>query len=460
MKHLEVEPTPPPPQPFFGNDPAIISVSSALLLAYPITNRKLAKQSMGPPPTSGPYGPPGIPSNFGPPGSQFHPQPPFSPYGYPPHYPQGGPVGPLPPHQQMPNYPPPPQVAPWQNGPGIAQPPAMQTPVSVPTPIAPIGSAPAKSANPSVNSTPAAKPAAANESVPTPPISEGPKAAPPAAPVSKPIPPKVPTVPSTSDVAPVTHSEPTPSSNKPQPPAKAWGTLPSAVKDPAPAKRDAVKEVKKDDVKQVTAGLAQMNVQPSIKKQVASNDTLPAKPVPAESSVNQPDAGTRRGSRGGQNRSGYAQNDATGPSRSQYTASMRDPSGNNASNNRRPPTNRPAPAVIPQTDFDFTSSNAKFDKTAFEGETTEDVEIPSASPREFYSKSSFFDNISSEAKERTSVMDTNQNQRYDRQKERAQNLDTFGETGKFGRGRGRGRGGPFRGNRVSSLKALIRDAVS
>ncbi|ORX99263.1 hypothetical protein K493DRAFT_313298 [Basidiobolus meristosporus CBS 931.73] len=106
---------------------------------------------------------------------------------------------------------------------------------------------------------------------------------------------------------------------------------------------------------------------------------------------------------------------------------------------------------IPSSDFDFESSNAKFDKTELLKEI-EDDEVPEQpvepSTQPFYNKStSFFDNISCEAKER---MDNNDgrprlsfNERRERQHhERQLNLETFGQTSvDSSRYRGRGRGG-------------------
>ncbi|KAK9717862.1 hypothetical protein K7432_005892 [Basidiobolus ranarum] len=110
---------------------------------------------------------------------------------------------------------------------------------------------------------------------------------------------------------------------------------------------------------------------------------------------------------------------------------------------------------IPTSDFDFESSNAKFDRTDLLKEVGDDETLEQSNepaPPPFYNKSaSFFDNISCEAKER---MDQNDgrprlsfNERRERQShERKLNLETFGQTsvdpGRYrGRGRGRGRGG-------------------
>lgn len=131
---------------------------------------------------------------------------------------------------------------------------------------------------------------------------------------------------------------------------------------------------------------------------------------------------------------------------------------------------------VPTTDFDFESSNAQFNKqdlskeaiatespaeTPTEGgsanpsngesinNATADVVIPGAGVG-MYNKSSFFDNISSEAKDREDTTDGKRGGMEFRSEERRRNLETFGlgsvDGGYRGgfRGRGRGRSG-FRG---------------
>lgn len=140
------------------------------------------------------------------------------------------------------------------------------------------------------------------------------------------------------------------------------------------------------------------------------------------------------------------------------------------------------PVEVPQEDFDFESANAKFNKQELVKEaiatgspigsphegvvadplasvanghasTAEDVVIPAkpATEKGYDKKSSFFDNISSDLRDRTE-----QQQSYEqidgramRREERSKNVETFGQgsvDGGFrGRGRGRGRGGFSRG---------------
>jgi protein LSM14 len=121
---------------------------------------------------------------------------------------------------------------------------------------------------------------------------------------------------------------------------------------------------------------------------------------------------------------------------------------------------------VPTTDFDFESSNAKFSKEdlvkeAIAGSPTGENPSSVSSPSESavttsgYNKSaSFFDNISSEAKERTEGSSNRPGGREWRGEEQKKNLETFGQgsvdNGYRGgyRGRGRGRGG-YRGRGYS-----------
>jgi protein LSM14 len=128
---------------------------------------------------------------------------------------------------------------------------------------------------------------------------------------------------------------------------------------------------------------------------------------------------------------------------------------------------------IPKSDFDFESANAKFNKEDMikeaiatgsppvpgaEDHTSENVEtdgIESTTPKRkdslsvsavpSYNKtSSFFDNISSEAKDREESQEARAQGRQFRGEEYKKNMETFGQgnvdSGFRGRGRGRGRG--------------------
>lgn len=127
---------------------------------------------------------------------------------------------------------------------------------------------------------------------------------------------------------------------------------------------------------------------------------------------------------------------------------------------------------VPKEDFDFETANAKFNKQDLAKEaiasgepmgspvnedvpsTTnghaddEDVVIP-AKPSNYDKKSSFFDNISSDLKDRTEQQQSNEfvDGRAMRNQERNRNMETFGQGSVDGgfRGRGRGRGRGFGG---------------
>jgi protein LSM14 len=126
---------------------------------------------------------------------------------------------------------------------------------------------------------------------------------------------------------------------------------------------------------------------------------------------------------------------------------------------------------IPQSDYDFESANAKFNKEDLikeaiasgspvaeaeedplaNGSSSEPVEgitrkdSASLSTNKAYNKSSsFFDNISSEAKDREDAQDVKTQARVTRGEEFKKNVETFGQGNVDGGYRGRGRGG-YRG---------------
>ncbi|KAF5661309.1 Like-Sm ribonucleoprotein (LSM)-related domain-containing protein [Fusarium heterosporum] len=128
---------------------------------------------------------------------------------------------------------------------------------------------------------------------------------------------------------------------------------------------------------------------------------------------------------------------------------------------------RPAPAkvAVPDSDFDFAQSNAKFNKHDLAKEAiagspseipehppvTEQPEAPTTGddvPVAYNKSRSFFDNISSESRERTENGGQKPGGREWRGEEQRKNMETFGQgsvDGGYrnyrGRGRGRGRGG-------------------
>ena len=122
---------------------------------------------------------------------------------------------------------------------------------------------------------------------------------------------------------------------------------------------------------------------------------------------------------------------------------------------------------VPNVDFDFAESNAKFNKNDLVREAisaaspvAEDTSTPSngdaleletsdkPADQQAYDKSrSFFDNISSEAKDRAGTGGQKPGGREWRGEEQRKNMETFGQGSVDGgyrnyRGRGRGRGGP------------------
>ncbi len=129
---------------------------------------------------------------------------------------------------------------------------------------------------------------------------------------------------------------------------------------------------------------------------------------------------------------------------------------------------RPGKVDVPDADFDFAESNAKFNKRevvkeAIAGPLTDAPNGASSTPEDpiipeypdsvqpAYNKSrSFFDNISSEAKDRLENNGQKPGGREWRGEEQRKNIETFGQGSVDGgfrgyRGRGRGRGGRGRG---------------
>lgn len=121
---------------------------------------------------------------------------------------------------------------------------------------------------------------------------------------------------------------------------------------------------------------------------------------------------------------------------------------------------------IPKSDYDFETANKKFNKedlikeaiasgspVAEDGpgegieassEAIERKDSTSGSSKAYNKSSSFFDNISSEAKDREDNPDARQFARQARAEEFKRNVDTFGQGNIDGGYRGRGRGG-YRG---------------
>ena len=134
-------------------------------------------------------------------------------------------------------------------------------------------------------------------------------------------------------------------------------------------------------------------------------------------------------------------------------------------------TRGPNKIDVPDSDFDFQTSNAKFNKQDLVkeaiaggsplGETANGAEAEAEEPEESvpvaYNKTkSFFDNISSESKDRAENGGQKPGGREWRGEEQRKNMETFGQGsvdggfrgGYRGRGRGRGRGGRGYGPRT------------
>jgi protein LSM14 len=123
----------------------------------------------------------------------------------------------------------------------------------------------------------------------------------------------------------------------------------------------------------------------------------------------------------------------------------------------------PAKVTVPNVDFDFASSNAKFNKEDLvkeaiassplgetpNGSVAEVSDIDAANPPVAYNKTkSFFDNISSEAKDRAETGQKPGGREW-RGEEQRKNMETFGQGSVDGgyRNSYRGRGGRGRGMR-------------
>jgi protein LSM14 len=127
---------------------------------------------------------------------------------------------------------------------------------------------------------------------------------------------------------------------------------------------------------------------------------------------------------------------------------------------------RPSKVEVPESDFDFASSNAKFNKedVAKEAIAGSPIAEPSVNtpeessdgvPTAYNKTRSFFDDISSESKERRENKEQKQGGREWRGEEQRKNIETFGQGSvdnghRNYRGRGRGRGGRGRGYRGGS----------
>jgi len=360
-----------------------------------------------------PYGAPPPPGWFPPPGQGF-PQHggPFPPYGYPP-----GPPGQFPPQG------PPGQQNQGQKptpiGPGAKQ----------QTPGAPQAQNESKDAKKPIDSKSSisekqtvAHPESQSAQLETKPLVEQPAHS--AAPKSEASKPRVqPALPLQSPAAHKSSPQPR-SANAPAPPSQGSSLIPTSLRDATQAASAAVAAA----MAKLPGAQSNGNGVDNLTKKIdglRTNDPIRAPRQPGSSGhgFNQ-----TRGGRGGRG-------------------------GNRAAS---------VPKEVPTTDFDFESANAKFNKEdlvkeAIAGspltETAPDAASPEENPAPVYNKtSSFFDNISSDAKDRAEGNSVGRGGRERRGEEHKKNVETFGQGnvdnayrgGYRGRGRGRGRGG-FRG---------------
>ncbi|KAK5656282.1 hypothetical protein OQA88_5046 [Cercophora sp. LCS_1] len=486
VKDLKIEEAAPKethPPVAMPNDPAIVGAQARPTNAAP-----------GPP---GPSGPPGHPGPHGMPGQQGPPGGPAG-FGYypPPHMGWGRAGPPGPPGPPGPNafggmpgqYPPPPGwfppgqefppmggPGPWGNYPyppgpgghpgapgGPGQPgrqsanhtPNNQTQAPKPAPIGPAADRRA--------AQPAAKPAVQQQEIPTEPksLSQQPKQ--PVAPAAAPTPP-VDSKPSVEEVKTTTASlannaapaqapapKPVPTGPKSSRPAQILPAVPlpaaltsrqqgqassskseaSSAAVTASALRDATQAAKAA----VAVAMAKLDGAAAVQQAQPSNDVGVDNLTKRVNEMRVNAAKTGQTARGG-------------------------------SRGRGP---RPAKVEVPDSDFDFASANAKFNKQdvvkeAYSGSpltetpnggssTPEAVpESAAAGPPAYNKSKSFFDNISSEAKDRLENNGQKPGGREWRGEEQRKNIETFGQGSVDGgyrgyRGRGRGRGGRGRGN--------------
>lgn len=196
---------------------------------------------------------------------------------------------------------------------------------------------------------------------------------------------------------------------------------------------------------------AKQAVQEALAKLPGSNAPKPA-PVPTAASI---DALAQKVSEMGPSTNGTSR--GRGGARGGRGAFPRNSSGNQSGRKME----------IPKSDYDFESANKKFNKEdlikeaiasgspvgedspaeGVEDAPTEGLErrdSTTASSKAYNKTTSFFDNISSEARDREEHTDGRPNARQNRADEFKKNVDTFGQGNVDGGYRGRGRGG-YRG---------------
>ncbi|KAK3387526.1 Scd6-like Sm domain-containing protein [Podospora didyma] len=495
VKDLRVEEGPVPAKeepPAVPNDPAIVGAR-----ARPAN---LAPVPPGPPgPPQGPPGPPlGVPPNQ-------HGPPPGAPgYGYyPPQHMQGwgrggGPVpGPFgnmqyPPHPQW--FPPGQEFAPGPMGPGPAPwnnypyPPGPGGPPGIPSgPGAP--GAPGQIGRQSANQTPTIQ-AQAPKPAPIGPVAEK-KTSPPAQQADVPSEPKSLAQPprQPASAKPAAAAPPLPPAESKPSAAEVKATATSLLSNASPpAPRDTGKAIPTGpkNPSRPAQILPAVPLPAGLTSRAARQAPVPAAKPPLDSQTELQDATQRAKAAVAVAMASLAQVDGPGHGQSNGTAmdhltkqvnEMRvntvrrggvvTPAG--PSRGRGP---RPTKVEVPDSDFDFASANAKFNKQevvkeAIAGsplvETANGelptpeavVDAPESVPPAYNKTRSFFDNISSEAKDRQENAGPKPGGREWRGEEQRRNMETFGQGSvdgsgyrgfRGGRGRGRGRGGRgFRG---------------
>ncbi|KIW79420.1 hypothetical protein Z517_06032 [Fonsecaea pedrosoi CBS 271.37] len=463
IKIAEDEPSQPSPPQSMPNDPAILNASRpGPPPGMPRDGPFSPQDYPHPPPPFGGYYPPNqFGRGYGPPPGAFGPGPGFPPYGPPPPgyfgppggqgFPQGPGPHPFPQHPQPPIGPPglrgdvPPPHMQSQPPPDSAMS-AAQPPPNLTSELPGSNKAPEAGASPLPKETQPstslssqlshAQVAAKAAPIPAPaPQAAGvapPKAAP-TGPKNNRVAPAVPfTVNQKSFTPPVAATADTSATNgtgaKPQKPAPSQAAMDEAARQAKEA---------------VAAAMAKLNpqaasVQPKQTLPTAAVDALTKKV--AEMSTSATNNGTARGGRAGF-RGGRGGNYHRGGGQKKME--------------------------IPKSDFDFESANAKFNKedlikeaiasgspleeTPAQEEENGEARKPTPTRKDSltntvpaYNKStSFFDNISSEAKDREEGHDGRAHGRQVRSEEFKKNIETFGQGNVDGGYRGRGRGGGY-----------------
>ncbi|KPI36709.1 uncharacterized protein AB675_10063 [Cyphellophora attinorum] len=409
------------------NDPAILNSSRP---AQPPPAPQERRESPYPPPgypQQGypPYGPPQFGRGYGPPPpGAFGPGPGFSPYGPPPPGYFGPPGQGFPPPQFQ-GPPPPPIDRPAQQVP----PPSTQA--QQPKPAQP---------TPSTQELPVD-----NKDAPSQPSASKPSKAPQAqAAAPSPAPAAIPTGPKTTTKGKVAPAMPFTVNQKSfTPPVQTAPSQAAPKQGPSKAEMDEAAQRAREAVQAAMAnvpGKAQPKSAPVPVPNPASHGTSVEALTRNVASLTTSTNGAPRG-RGAQR----------GP-RGDYTRGRGGPQAGRK-------------IEIPKSDYDFETANKKFNKEdlikeaiASGSPVAEDGPVDSpdgadegperknslGASKAYNKSSSFFDNISSEAKDREDNPDPRSYARQQRQEEFKRNVDTFGQGNVDGGYRGRGRGG-YRG---------------